>query len=131
MPSKFCRPSASVQKLPVVPPIDRTAFLNQVQRLINEGMCVSALVLATDAGQQFNASTLRAWASETRSDALYRRRRTYAYLAAHHVPAAEPEPVQPVPITRPPRPVPTYPTPPIPAAHRRYRFVRVPSKVAC
>lgn len=122
MPSKFCRPNASVQKLPVAPPIDRTEFLNRVQRLISEGMCVSALVIATDAGMQFNASTLRAWAKDSRADSLHRYRRTYAFLVAHSTPRSQPEPVRPVPITRPIRPVPTFP--------RRYRFVRVPSKVA-
>lgn len=122
MPSKFCRPGgASLQTLPVAPGIDRTEVLNRVQRLIKAGMCVSALSLATTAGIQFNPATLKAWAKDRRRDALYRHRRTYAFLATSLATRLEPEPVQPVPIR----------TPMMPPAARRYRFVRVPSKVAC
>ena len=115
MRSKIYRPSpVPVQELPVTEPIDRVDFLNRLQRLINAGMCVSALSLAQASGVQFNAATLRNWSYDSCSDDLARHRRVYAFLAktAKPVPVAEPIPL------------------PAPQPVIRRRFVRSSARVA-
>jgi hypothetical protein len=138
MPSKFCRHQggAPLQELPVIQPAtsatpaDRLALLNQIVRMINEGMCVSAMVLARDHSVQFNAATLRSWAKDRRKGDAYSHRKVYAWLAKNAVPIPTPVLPPPTPITTPVThhaPAPSH----VQVMGRRPLFVRVPSKVAC
>jgi len=104
---------------------ERTALLNQIQRMVNEGMCVSAMVMARDRNVQFNADTLRSWAKDQRKTQQYRHRKTYAWLARSAAPITVPAPAKPATVTSITTPV-VHPL----SMPRRPWFVRRPSKVA-